>query len=96
MSDFISRRAVLAGVMAAVFGAVLPATATPRVAVAIGNRLRQAREAVGMSIDDVAAQLAVNPAVATAWENGNYEPKAKQAYKLIKLYRVSWDWLVNG
>jgi ribosome-binding protein aMBF1 (putative translation factor) len=97
MSDSLSRRHVLAGATAAIIGAALPAVFTPRnrLAVAIGRRLRQAREAVGMSIDDVAPRLAVMPAVVTAWEDGKYEPKAKQAYKLIKLYRVDWDWLIN-
>jgi transcriptional regulator with XRE-family HTH domain len=42
-----------------------------------GTRLKAAREAAGLSIDDAAASVGVIPTLWQFWENGTREPQAE-------------------
>lgn len=53
--------------------------------VAIGRRIRYARQAAKMSQTDLAAKLGVERAAVSFWENGTRAPKYET---LIKLCRV--------
>ncbi|MFW5652538.1 MAG: helix-turn-helix domain-containing protein [Planctomycetota bacterium] len=60
------------------------------------DRLRQAREAAGLSQSEVAERLAVSQAAISRWESGRKSPSLSRVQQLAELYRVSLDWLVFG
>jgi len=62
----------------------------------IGDRLRQAREYVGLSQDDVATVLGLPRPSVTHIELGTRKVEALELNKLAKLYRRTLEYLLTG
>ncbi|RVT85685.1 helix-turn-helix domain-containing protein [Rhodobacteraceae bacterium CCMM004] len=61
-----------------------------------GDRLADARQAVGMSQEDLARRLGIKLKTLTAWENDLSEPRANRLNMLAGLLNVSFRWLLTG
>ncbi|WP_281825226.1 helix-turn-helix domain-containing protein [Jannaschia rubra] len=61
-----------------------------------GDRLTGAREAVGMSVDELAQRLGVKRKTILAWEDDRSEPRANRVSTLAGLTSVSLMWLMTG
>lgn len=61
-----------------------------------GDRLTDAREAVGMSQEDLARRLGVKRKTLIAWEEDQSEPRANRLSILSGLLNVSLRWLLTG
>ncbi|MCA1229979.1 helix-turn-helix transcriptional regulator [Saccharopolyspora sp. 6M] len=61
---------------------------TPK-ARALGNALRQAREAQGLSLRALAKELDKDPGVVSRWENGERTPKATDVAQILTLLGVN-------
>lgn len=64
--------------------------------VRIAERLRQAREYVGLSQDEVATALGISPPAVTNIESGVRRIEAAELSVLARLYRRSLDFLMTG
>ncbi|MGF6491044.1 helix-turn-helix domain-containing protein [Pseudomonas fluorescens] len=62
----------------------------------IGDRLRRAREYMGLSQDDVASVLGLPRPSVTHMEQGARKVEAIELNKLAKLYRRTLDYLMTG
>jgi transcriptional regulator with XRE-family HTH domain len=60
--------------------------------VRIGNLLRQAREHVGLTINDTAEELGLSPEKIVHMEAGRERPTPEQLIKISKLLRVQPAW----
>jgi transcriptional regulator with XRE-family HTH domain len=65
-------------------------------AAALGRRLRQARQALGLSMTAAATLLGVSHAALSYHEGGKGGPELSTLAALARLYDVSLDWLVFG
>ncbi len=62
----------------------------------IGERVRQARKAAGLSQADLAERIGVSqPAIAT-WESGVHDPRRVVMAKLADALSISHEWLTAG
>ena len=61
-----------------------------------GPVLKWARERWGVTREEAAAALAVEPAVISAWEQGESRPTADQAVRLSKEYAISFSELLRA
>jgi transcriptional regulator with XRE-family HTH domain len=61
-----------------------------------GDRLRRAREYVGLSQDDVASVLGVSRPSVSNIELGSRKVEALELSKLARLYRRTLDYLLTG
>jgi HTH-type transcriptional regulator, cell division transcriptional repressor len=61
-----------------------------------GERLRDAREAAGMSQQQIASRLGVKAATVNHWETGKKEPRANRLQMLASLLNVPLLWLLAG
>jgi len=61
-----------------------------------GDRLAGAREAAGLSQQDLAARLGVNSKTMQAWEQDRKEPRANRLQMLAGMLDVSLGWLMTG
>lgn len=57
------------------------------------QRIRDAREALGMTQRELAASASIAPGSLSAYENGNQSPPVDVAARLAKALKVSLDWL---
>ncbi len=62
----------------------------------LGGRLVYAREAAGLTIDEVAVQLGVAGKTVANWENDRTEPRSNRLALLAGLLGVSPTWLLAG
>ncbi|WP_373280270.1 helix-turn-helix domain-containing protein [Palleronia aestuarii] len=62
----------------------------------LGDRLAGARNAVGMSEDELAKRLGVKRATLESWENDLSEPRANRLSMLAGILNVSLRWLLTG
>lgn len=60
-----------------------------------GQRLRQRRDDLGMTQQDVADQLGINYQQLNKWENGKHMPAAETVARLAVLLETSSDYLLN-
>ena len=65
-------------------------------AATLGDRLAAARDAAGLSQEELAQQLGVKPEALDAWENDWKEPRANRLQMLTGLLGVSLRWLLTG
>lgn len=63
---------------------------------AIGGRIKQARENLGLSQHDLAIQLGTTAGAVGQWERGANSPSAMNMEKLPELLKVSADYLLFG
>ena len=61
-----------------------------------GDRLAGAREAAGLSQEDLARRLGVKAKTIHAWEDDLSEPRANRLQMLAGLLNVSLMWLMTG
>ncbi len=61
-----------------------------------GDRLSDAREAVGIGQKELAERLGVKVKTVQAWENDVAEPRANKLQMLAGLLNVSIRWLLTG
>ena len=61
-----------------------------------GDRLAAAREAAGMSQEDLAKRLGVKLATLRKWEDDWAEPRANRLSMIAGLLGVSMSWLITG
>lgn len=61
-----------------------------------GDRLAGAREAAGLSQEDLARRLGVKVKTIHAWEDDLSEPRANRLQMLAGLLNVSLMWLLTG
>ncbi|QGJ74716.1 helix-turn-helix domain-containing protein [Sinorhizobium meliloti] len=61
-----------------------------------GERLRQAREAIGLSVEEASTAFGAAYSTYAAHENGTTAYPLSAAIEYAKRYRVSLDWLVHG
>lgn len=59
------------------------------------ERLREARNARGLSGEALGKTLAVSKATISHWENGRYEPSLEQLKALCAELGVTSDWLLE-
>lgn len=60
------------------------------------NRLRAARDRLGLSRERVARVLDCNARTLSRWERGDFEPSVSVIAKLAALYGVSAHYLITG
>jgi len=65
-------------------------------AATFGDRITGAREAVGLSQEDLARRLGVKLKTIRAWEDDLAEPRANKLQMLAGLLNVSIRWLLTG
>lgn len=61
-----------------------------------GDRLAAAREQGGLSRDDLARKLGVDPVEVAAWEDDREEPRANRMAMLAGVLGISLAWLMTG
>lgn len=62
----------------------------------VGNRLREARKAKGLSRPTVAERMGLTRGALQHHEQGTADPSMANLAKYAKIYRVSIDWIVFG
>ena len=62
----------------------------------IGGRLSRARDAAGLSLNDLASQAGVRKETVAQWERDRSEPRANKLVTLAGLLGVSPTWLMTG
>ncbi|KAA6489686.1 helix-turn-helix transcriptional regulator [Agrobacterium rhizogenes] len=62
----------------------------------LGGRISMARDAAGISLESLAAQLGVNQETMLAWESDRSEPKSAVLATMAGLFGVSPAWLMTG
>ncbi|MBF0143561.1 MAG: helix-turn-helix transcriptional regulator [Magnetococcales bacterium] len=63
---------------------------------AIGQRLKAARQSVGLSQRDVCAALGVGTSAWNHWEMGRRSPDLMTLIRFSKTYGISTDWILSG
>ena len=61
-----------------------------------GDRVAAAREALGLSYEDLARRLGVKVKTIRAWEQDLAEPRANKLQMLAGVLNVSFRWLLTG
>jgi transcriptional regulator with XRE-family HTH domain len=64
--------------------------------VLFGERLKNAREASGMSQETMANRLGVKPSTLEKWESGKLHPRANRLQMVASLLNVPLMWLLAG
>lgn len=62
----------------------------------MGGRMLRARDAAGLSLNDVAARLGVRKATVQGWENDRSQPRANKMQMIAGVLNVSLSWLLHG
>lgn len=65
-------------------------------AATFGDRVAAAREALGMSEEDLARRLGIKVKTVRAWEQDLSEPRANKLQMLAGVLNVSFRWLLTG
>jgi len=62
----------------------------------IGDRIKQAREATGMTQAELGRRLGVTRSGVSQWENERTAPTTRNISAIAVALDVSWDWLTTG
>jgi transcriptional regulator with XRE-family HTH domain len=62
----------------------------------LGDRLKQAREANGWSLNDVAPRIKSHFTTISGWERNFRRPNPEKLKELARLYGVTVDWLLGN
>lgn len=65
-------------------------------AATFGDRLSAAREAAGLTQEELAARLGVRMTTLQAWEDDGAEPRGNRLQMLAGMLNVSLMWLMSG
>lgn len=63
---------------------------------ALGTRIARARQDMGLSRRELAAQIGVNASTLESWEHGRVVPRANKLQTLCGVLNVSVAWLLDG
>ena len=61
-----------------------------------GQRLKNARDAMGLSREQMAERIGVKRATIEKWESGKVEPRANRLQTLASMLNVPLLWLLGG
>lgn len=61
----------------------------------MNKKIRQLREASGLSQKELAAKMGVNPSAVNRWESGEKNPELTNLVRLADLFEVSVDYLLG-
>ncbi|MDC0980300.1 helix-turn-helix transcriptional regulator [Bdellovibrionales bacterium] len=61
----------------------------------IGDRIKKARDAAGLTQADLAEMVKVEPASVSRWEQGQSMPRPKRVKEIAKALNRDVDWLVG-
>lgn len=61
-----------------------------------GDRLEAARQAAGLTVEDLATRLGVRVRTVRSWEANEFEPRANRLQMLAGMLSVSLTWLMTG
>ncbi|WP_420416968.1 helix-turn-helix domain-containing protein [Pacificispira sp.] len=73
-----------------------PASAGNDMDTGIGQRIRQARETLEWSEEDLAHRLGVTPETVVEWEQSDRDPRSNRIVTLAGVLGVSAHWLLDG
>lgn len=62
----------------------------------IGERIRQRRKLLGLTLQQVADEFRINRASVAEWESGRSNPDVMKLADLARVLRVSSEWLLTG
>lgn len=62
----------------------------------LGGRLSRARDASGLSAEQLARRLGVRPSTIQGWESDRSQPRANRLSTLAGMLNVSLSWLLHG
>lgn len=62
----------------------------------LGGRLSRAREALGLTINELARRIGVQASTIKAWESDRAQPRANRLSTLAGVLNVSLSWLLYG
>ncbi|MGR3467174.1 MAG: helix-turn-helix domain-containing protein [Shimia sp.] len=62
----------------------------------LGDRIAAARDAIGLSQEELAARLGVKFKTVVGWEEDRAEPRANRVSMLSGVLGVSMPWLITG
>lgn len=62
----------------------------------IGSRIKKLRNSVGISQEELAAEIKVSRGNVGDWERGKAKPGADALVSLSSFFKVSVDWLLTG
>lgn len=62
----------------------------------IGKRIRQAREALGMTQEEFAAAVGTRQGTVGGWETGERPPGLKAGHRICDAYGLTLDYIFRG
>lgn len=62
----------------------------------LGERVREAREAIGLSLEEAAQRMAVKTMTLKSWETGKTQPRPNKLQMLAGVLGVPFSWLLEG
>ena len=62
----------------------------------LGDRIKEARRALGKTQQDVADQFGITRAAVQQWEDGDTTPRHQRLQKLARFLKVNPTWLITG
>lgn len=62
----------------------------------LGDRITEARETLGLTLDQAARRMAVKTVTLKNWENGQAQPRPNKLQMLAGVLGVSISWLLEG
>jgi len=65
-------------------------------AIEVGKRIRQAREAVGMTQIQLGSRVGVSDAAITQYEGGRNLPRLRRLEAIAEVLGVTTEWLLTG
>lgn len=62
----------------------------------IGNRIRRARERLGITQKQIGDLFEITPQAVAGWEKGDSDPEPDKYPQLRRKLRVTYAWLIEG
>ncbi len=62
----------------------------------VGGRISLARDAIGLTVDQISAVAGVTAETWANWENDRAEPRSNRLDMLARILQVSIAWLLGG
>lgn len=62
----------------------------------LGGRIWRARDALGLSLEDLSSRLGLPEGTVSGWERDHAEPETKALFMLAGVLSVSPSWLIAG
>ena len=62
----------------------------------IGGRISLARDAIGLSVNEISSVVGVTADTWSNWENDRSEPRANRLDMLARILQINITWLLSG